>query len=154
MASNLGRIATDDGQYTAATAEGRLYRWFRENTGEWISGVVMDVTRFEEHRCRNASTRKSGINQQVNPAVEWIAHRRLKDRHSYRHVFTHGHWPSDAAKRIGEIAKGEGYPVRGLGVVVPEGRRRQRWRKVKPAAAPAREKVTGPGFLFPPGIRR
>ena len=137
MPSNEGRIATDDGEYTDATAAGRLYQWFRERTGTWFTGQQMDYDHYSEHRCRAASTRKSGINQQVDPNVEWIEHDRREGKEWYRHVFTHGQPPPDSATRMALIKTGEGYPVRGKGVVVPSSRRGRKARKTKSETKPA-----------------
>ena len=137
---NLGRITTDLGEY-ANTAAGRLYRWLRERTGSWVTGADMDVMYFHEHRCRAASTRKSEIDHQVDPRVEWVEHdivvRSGENVHRYRHVLTGGRCPAAPAalERLKDILAGDGEPVRGLGRATVYGPGQQGRRRSRPAVA-------------------
>jgi hypothetical protein len=70
---HLSAITDDQGGYVDNQTS-RLYRFLRENTGKAYTGVQLDVDFFHQHRARNTSTRKSEINAQVDPSVEWICH--------------------------------------------------------------------------------
>lgn len=121
---HLSYITDDQGGYLDNQTS-RLYRFLREHTGTVYTGRQLDVDTFYQHRARNTSTRKSEINCQVDPRVEWIRHwtedRRSEDNqvesvHCYQHQFTQGDPPGDSAKRCLEILEGTGQAVRGAGM--------------------------------------
>ncbi len=94
---NAGRLFNDDGT-VANTACGRLLQFLRKRSGHWFSGMDIDVKHFSEHNVRAASTRKSEINHQCDPRLEWIEHKveRAAGRnlHYYRHTWTNGKQPT------------------------------------------------------------
>ena len=91
----------------AGSACGRLLAYFRERTGQEISGKTMDDEISDLHGDRNASTRKHGICERIDPRVEWLfcTRRRVAGhlRFFYKHVYTRGRVPFERPLRKGGL---------------------------------------------------
>ncbi|HOX07998.1 MAG TPA: hypothetical protein PK280_16490 [Planctomycetota bacterium] len=95
------------GKGVAGSACGRLLAYFRERDGLEISGMKMDTEISEIHGDRNASTRKRGVCEQIDPRVEWIScSRKYRDGHLvyiYQHTWTRGRVPYEKPLREGGL---------------------------------------------------
>lgn len=103
--SNEGRAFASNGEPNARAAVGRLLVYLRAHSGEEITGREMDRAVDELYGDRCASTRKSGLNERIDPRVEWICHssKRQSGRKTeiYKHVWTRGRLPYEKPLRKG-----------------------------------------------------
>lgn len=98
------------GKGAAGSACGRLLAYFRERSGQEVSGKTMDDDISQLHGDRNASTRKRGVCERIDPRVEWIVctRRRLGGPSSplvffYKHSWTRGRVPFEKPLRAGGL---------------------------------------------------
>lgn len=131
---NGGAITTPKGEFNLHSAAGRLYKWFRESNGIEVSTKQLDHI-SDELGFAAAVQRVMEIREQLDPRVEWICRRSARvdgrNRHYYRHAMTQGRVPPEppAMRRAAQVMKGEGKPVRALGLP---------WPSVPTAPAPKR----------------
>lgn len=111
------------GKGAAGSACGRLLAWFRERKGREVTGGTMDDEVRALYGDRNASTRKRGICEQIDPRVEWIScSRRHADGHLlfiYQHVWTRGRVPYEKPLREGGLTPDKRLEEIKAGVRVP-----------------------------------
>jgi len=103
--SNEGRAFAADGEPNGKAAVGRLLSYLRGLSGEEITGRELDRAVDELYGDRCASTRKSGLNERIDPRVEWVFHRSKRQDgrkvEIYKHVWTRGRVPYEKPLRKG-----------------------------------------------------